>query len=1050
MLFPIIAVVSWGIVAKATVLLTIAMLVAFALRKNSAAFRHLVWCLALAGIIGVFAVSKLAPSMEVAILPAVTATNDVTPRVTVESAGGFGTGTVTGYQKIADGPNTDVPNAVPPNAFSSTFSDLPRELGPPASHTLSTNDSSQVYFSVQNWVTIIWIAGFAVCISPLIVGLIRIEFLRKASCLIVDGDALNLLNDCREELGVSRKISFLELDNASPPMTSGVFQVNILLPAIWREWSRDQLKCVLMHELAHIKRLDVAWYLLGRTACAIFWFHPLAWFGLHRLKTEREVASDDLVVATGKKATDYSTDLLAVARSCMFFRPIVGGVAMAGSTKLENRILQLLDPSLKHGSVSFKRRVAMLAISSLLVGAIGIFQPVAKSTDIAIESTIARSVETGDNRTDKNPIDNNRIGNNQTDTILLAGIVLGPDEKPLAQASVEVLVYSRAGHEKVSKKLISGPDGKFSAEVKGTDFKNTAGKIPEFAGSALVTADGFGFGTAYSLNSKEAISNIKINLVNAGRPFKGQIVDLEGKPVSGVSVKVIGLGTPQKGKISTFIDALPDAYEARALEREHLSFSQLTSHIPVVKTSESGRFEFKNIGEERMLMLRIDGATIESKLLNVLPAEMKVKTLPDYAGTDLGTTIYYGYDFCHAAANADSVTGRVVDIETGKPIPGVKISAEPSLGGSVFVQTLEATSDDSGNFTIMGIPSGRPAELMATIDDRPYFEQRIKVAKDERAIDVKLKKGIWITGKVTNEDGNPIESAVFYFVNNSNPNRTSVPGFAGGMERGWIVKYYMTKKDGSFRRVGFPGPGILAVRATGADAEPYPMGVGAEGMKGLEGMEPQKMLDTSPSFVLTSNFHRIVAVSPDKDDKTLEKNIQLQPDNVLRGQVFDNEGKPLSGYSIIGNRTMSGWRPAKSSAFDLYSYDPEKPRRLVFLHQEKKLAGTMLVEGRSPDDLKIKLQPWCTITGRILDEDGSPKPGAIVCSLPNQNSIALPRGKFRTDRDGRFRIEGLAPGAKYGISVRKDGRILKISIVEDLKLEPGEEKDLGDLKLDPN
>ena len=77
-------------------------------------------------------------------------------------------------------------------------------------------------------------------------------------------------------------------------------------------------------------------------------------------------------------------------------------------------------------------------------------------------------------------------------------------------------------------------------------------------------------------------------------------------------------------------------------------------------------------------------------------------------------------------------------------------------------------------------------------------------------------------------------------------------------------------------------------------------------------------------------------------------------------------------------------------------------------------------------------------------------PGVIISSLPNQSPTQLPRGKFRTDQEGRFRIEGLAPGAPYGISVRRDDRLLKVSVVEDIKLEPSEEKDLGDLKIESN
>ena len=1018
MLFP-------EVIAKVTVLLAIAAMATFLMRKNSASSRHLVWGLALTGILGVFAVSSFAPSFNVVILPAIETKID-SNRVAIEN------------ESRAQHPKFELNESEKPNP-QTLVNSATTPLESPASNTknspvsnqpLVKNFATQSSFSIRDWFEGIWLVGLVVCIVPLIVGLIRIEYLKRECRPIVDTTALNLLKDCRTRLAVRRSVTFLELNDERPPMTSGVFQVNIFLPAIWREWSNDQLNCVLMHELAHIKRLDVAWYLLGRTACSVFWFHPLAWFGLHRLKVEREVASDDLVIATGQRATDYASKLLAVARACLFSRPLVGGIAMTQSIKLENRIRQLLDPSLAHGSVSTKGRLSMLAMSILLVVAIGTIQPVAKSNEAA---TVTASETSAD------------------DSIQFSGVVLSPDGKPVGQAAVTVSVYSDGYYEKVSRNVTSDPEGKFSFEIQGTDFKETNGKLPDFHGVATATSDEFAFGASEKFDSK-SISEIKVNLVKAGRPFKGQIVDQEGDPVSGATVKLIGIATPKNDKISTFIESIPKAYEARDLEKKHLTFSAATAHIPVVKTGEDGWFELKNIGEERMLMLRIDGASIKSNIINVLPTKMKTKSLPDYAGTDLGTTIYYGYDFRHAAVNSVPVTGRVVDIESGKPISGVKIKTKRHLGGSVFVHWLEATSDDSGKFSIMGIPSGQSAKLIATIDDQPYFDQNIRLPKDARSVDVKLKKGIWITGRVTNEEGEPVESAVFYFVNDSNPNRKSAPGFAGGMERGWIVQYYMTKKDGSFRRVGFPGEGVIAVRATGADAEPYPLGAGTEDIEGGRSMGNQKMLSTYPSQILTNNFHRLIPVAPKKGEKSVEQNVVLNRDKVLSGKVVDNAGKPLKGFLISGNKLMGGWsyRPSEKSSFDLYGYDPDKPRQITLMHEERKLAGTIFVEGREPSELVIKLQPWSTITGRIVDEEGSPMPGVIISSLPNQSPTQLPRGKFRTDQEGRFRIEGLASGAPYGISVRRDDRLLKVSVVEDIKLEPSEEKDLGDLKIESN
>ena len=53
-------------------------------------------------------------------------------------------------------------------------------------------------------------------------------------------------------------------------------------------------------------------------------------------------------------------------------------------------------------------------------------------------------------------------------------------------------------------------------------------------------------------------------------------------------------------------------------------------------------------------------------------------------------------------------------------------------------------------------------------------------------------------------------------------------------------------------------------------------------------------------------------------------------------------------------------------------------------------------------------------------------------------------GGIRIGRDGRFRIEGLVPGLKYGASA-SDGFTYLGELFHDVTVTPGEVKDLGDI-----
>src|SRR5262249_19241322 len=110
------------------------------------------------------------------------------------------------------------------------------------------------------------------------------------------------------------------------------------------------------------------------------------------------------------------------------------------------------------------------------------------------------------------------------------------------------------------------------------------------------------------------------------------------------------------------------------------------------------------------------------------------------------------------------------------------------------------------------------------------------------------------------------------------------------------------------------------------------------------------------------------------------------------------------------------------------------------------------------DPPRVKLEPWGTLTGRIVNADGQPQSNVEIMSVGipgfddlDTNFATLHTHSIRPDKDGKFRIEGLVPGLKYRIGIVAPG-FRGAGYLGDGKLtvKSGETKDLGHVQVKPS
>jgi beta-lactamase regulating signal transducer with metallopeptidase domain len=172
-------------------------------------------------------------------------------------------------------------------------------------------------------------------------------------------------------LGVGRS-RLLVLAGVTSPATFGWIRPTILLPDTCLEQDPSDLEDILRHELHHVRRLDFVWNGIAIACRALLFFHPAAWYAVHRMQFDRELVCD-LAAVSGSpyRRARYAECLIHFARLNSSPGPSNWGIDFAASSEhLKARVHSILAETKKSPAWLTGSRVACGL--TLLVGFVAI------------------------------------------------------------------------------------------------------------------------------------------------------------------------------------------------------------------------------------------------------------------------------------------------------------------------------------------------------------------------------------------------------------------------------------------------------------------------------------------------------------------------------------------------------------------------------------------------------------------------------------------------------------------------------------------------------
>jgi beta-lactamase regulating signal transducer with metallopeptidase domain len=214
----------------------------------------------------------------------------------------------------------------------------------------------------------IWLAGVIVLYFITYITNKKIYNTIKKQAVIPKERIVEILEKCKESMGISRDIPLILAGELSSPTVLGFFRPKILLSNQNIKLNDQQLRHIFYHELAHIKRGDVALNWLMHCLVILNWFNPIIWLAYFWMREDQEVACDAyaLTFMEESERIHYGLTLISLLEqnSIYYYDPSLANLSRNKRT-MKRRILMIKKFGKKSYAWSALGITAIIVVGSL-------------------------------------------------------------------------------------------------------------------------------------------------------------------------------------------------------------------------------------------------------------------------------------------------------------------------------------------------------------------------------------------------------------------------------------------------------------------------------------------------------------------------------------------------------------------------------------------------------------------------------------------------------------------------------------------------------------